>query len=268
MKTRPERDNPRRQKFTPIHTHMLAIGISLVAAFPLPAHRNAHPKPVVHQPVDRQTALNVHRFPGRMEYRQALKVRRIPKQPRIIVTTSTSHRMTAIATPATTTNVEPTPWALARTVDNMEPVCKPNAHDGKAKAHGVMDNVAFFGAGFCAGQMTGGVASGPSALLEAGLGEAVGNLGKVWCWEDLWFPAPEMYDFCPDAGLHVLKSAVQHAVHAGAFALTIGGDHSVAAARIASLYTVHCVVLCTAVMHMHVHCCRRASQASLRPTPT
>ena len=85
---------------------------------------------------------------------------------------------------------------MARTIEKMEPVRKPNAHDGvqahdvcKAKTYGVMDNVAFFGAGFSAGQMTSGVANGPSALLEAGLGEAVGNLGKVWCWEDLWFPA-------------------------------------------------------------------------------
>ena len=183
-------------------THMLALGFSLIAAFPLPAHRNAHPKQV-HQPVVRQTVLNVHRVPGRMEYRQALKVRRVPKHPKIIVTPSTAHRTTATTTPATI-QVEPTAWALARTIENMQPVCcKPNAHDDKAKAHGkakahdgkakakahVMDNVAFFGAGFSAGQMTGGVANGPSALLEAGLGEAVGNLGKVWCWEDLWFPA-------------------------------------------------------------------------------
>ena len=173
-------------------THMLALGFSLIAAFPLPAHRNTHPKQV-HQPVVRQTVLNVHRVPGRMEYRQALKVRRIPKHPKIIVAPSTAHRITATATPATI-QVEPTAWALARAIENMQPVCcKPNAHDGKAKAHGVpdtvMDNVAFFGAGFSAGQMTGGVANGPSALLEAGLGEAVGNLGKVWCWEDLWFPA-------------------------------------------------------------------------------
>ena len=203
---------------------MLAIGFSLVAAFPLPAHRNAHSK--LRQPVERQTLLNVHRVPGRMEHHQVLKVRRVPKHPRIIVTPSTAHRATA------TVQAEPTAWAMARTIEKMEPVCKPNAHDGvqaltsgvfnhnpypnphphphplpnphpnphpnpnptahdvcKAKAHGVMDNVAFFGAGFSAGQMTGGVENGPSALLEAGLGEAVGNLGKVWCWEDLWFTA-------------------------------------------------------------------------------
>ena len=167
---------------------MLAIGFSLVAAFPLPAHRNAHNK--LRQPAERQTLLNVHRVPGRMEHHQALKVRRVPKHPRIIVTPSTAHRATA------TDQAEPTAWAMARTIEKMEPVRKPNAHDGvqahdacKAKTYGVMDNVAFFGAGFSAGQMTSGVANGPSALLEAGLGEAVGNLGKVWCWEDLWFPA-------------------------------------------------------------------------------
>ena len=59
-----------------------------------------------------------------------------------------------------------------------------------------------------------------------------------------------MYDFCPDAGLHVLKSAVQRAAHAGAFALTIGGDHSVAAARTASLYSA-------------VHGALHSSQASI-----
>ena len=113
------------------------------------------------------------------------KVRRVPKHPKIIVTRATA-----------TVQAEPTAWAMARTIEKMEPVRKPNAHDGvqahdvcKAKTYGVMDNVAFFGAGFSAGQMTGGVENGPSALLEAGLGEAVGNLGKVWCWEDLWFPA-------------------------------------------------------------------------------
>jgi arginase family enzyme len=58
-----------------------------------------------------------------------------------------------------------------------------------------------------------------------------------------------MNDFCPDAGLHVLKSAVQRAAHAGAFALTIGGDHSVAAVRIASICTVHCMVLCIASLY-------------------
>ena len=169
---------------------MLAIGFSLVAAFPLPAHRNAHPKLAARQPVERQTLLNVHRVPGRMEHRQALKVRRVPKHPKIIVTPSTAHRAT------TTVQAEPTAWAMARTIEKMEPVCKPNAHDRvqahdvcTAKTYGVMDNVAFFGAGFSAGQMTSGVENGPSALLEAGLGEAVGNLGKVWSWEDLWFPA-------------------------------------------------------------------------------
>ena len=160
---------------------MLAIGFSLVAAFPLPAHRNAHNK--LRQPAERQTLLNVHRVPGRMEHHQALKVRRVPKHPRIIVTPSTAHRATA------TVQAEPTAWAMARTIEKMEPVCK-------AKAHGVMDNVAFFGAGFSAGQMTGGVENGPSALLEAGLGEAVGNLGKVWCWEDLWFPAVSKAGLC------------------------------------------------------------------------
>ena len=106
------------------------------------------------------------------------KVRRVPKHPKIIVTRATA-----------TVQAEPTAWAMARTIEKMEPVCK-------AKAHGVMDNVAFFGAGFSAGQMTGGVENGPSALLEAGLGEAVGNLGKVWCWEDLWFPAVSKAGLC------------------------------------------------------------------------
>ena len=142
--------------------------------------------------------------PGRGEYRHALKFRRIPKHPKnIVTTTSASARTTATATPVY-----------------------------RDKIGAVMDNVAFFGAGFCAGQSTGGVANGPSALREAGLGEAVGNLGKLVCWEDLWFPAPEMYDFCPDAGLHSLKASVERAARAGAFALTIGGDHSVAAVRI------------------------------------
>jgi hypothetical protein len=162
---------------------MLAIGFSLIAAVPLPEHRNAHPK-LARQPVERQTLLNIHRVPGRMEYRQALKVRRVPKHPRIIVTPSTAHHTMATAT-SVTARGEPTAWDLARKLENMEPVCKPNANDGKSKAHGVTD-VAFFGAGFSAGQMTGGVENGPAALREAGLGEAVGNLGKVWCWEDLW----------------------------------------------------------------------------------
>ena len=76
-----------------------------------------------------------------------------------------------------------------------------------------------------------------------------------------------MYDFCPDAGLHVLKSAVQRAAHAGAFALTIGGDHSVAAAHTASLYSalhgalhssqasIGTVHLHGALHRCHVHAC-------------
>lgn len=102
-----------------------------------------------------------------------------------------------------------------------------------------LTHVAFIGAGFNAGQPTGGVAAGPTALLAAGLAEAVKGLGKGWSQQELTFPSPDLYEFCPDAGLHKIKDAAATAAAAGEFVLTVGGDHSVAAASIAGIQSVH-----------------------------
>jgi arginase len=100
--------------------------------------------------------------------------------------------------------------------------------------------VAFIGAGFCAGQSTTGVAHGPAALRASGLPEAVSQLGKQWSEVEIEFwTDPNLLEMSPDGGLHKVKEAVEAAATAGAFALTIGGDHSIAAASIAGLATVY-----------------------------
>jgi len=105
--------------------------------------------------------------------------------------------------------------------------------------------VAFIGAGFSAGQPTGGVAEGPAALLSAGLAGAVEGLGRRFTQTELVFPSADLYPFCPDAGLHQIKHSAEAAASAGCFVLTVGGDHSIAAASICGVASVHqdvCIV--------------------------
>jgi arginase family enzyme len=102
-----------------------------------------------------------------------------------------------------------------------------------------LTSVSFLGAGFHAGQPTDGVARGPAALLGAGLGRAVKDLGMSWSELELHFPTPDLFEFCPDAGLHKIKNAVEDAAASGNFVLTVGGDHSIAAASIAGMEKVH-----------------------------
>ena len=126
---------------------LFALVVSLCSAFPqsvLPFRRSSH-----HPPDEYRHVFKVHRQPkSDLKSTRTFNIKRIPKHPKIdVVSTSSRSVLTTSELPA-------------------RKIC-------------VTDNVAIFGAGFCAGQPTGGVASGPAALKAAGVAEAIGNLGKL-----------------------------------------------------------------------------------------
>ena len=141
---------------------MLALGVSLLTAFPLPARRTTHPNPI-----DRHAVLNIHRDPGCHRDHHALKLRQILKIPMIIVGASKAQW-------ATTRNEYATAHTKSATVDIEPTVEMPKAKIAERPSTAAqplcpLHNMTDFGASLSVGQPTSGFANGIPAHPTAGL---------------------------------------------------------------------------------------------------